>query len=170
MKSILKTSLIIFFFFIVFTGCKKEKQPDDSFKIEDYYGKYSGTLIVDAMAEDGWVIWEKPVTKKIATEITITPIKETQNGIMVYVSAFHDSIQTEFDPETKYLIITDKPYSFYMRLKDFPKFDGINSHAVTTYGRFAKWDNEEVLRLDISFLKNLNDSVFICGTIAKKIN
>lgn len=170
MKTILKTSLIIFFFFIVLAGCKKDKVPDDTFKIEDYYGKYSGTLIVEAMAENGFIILDKPIIKKINTEITLSPIKETQNGIMVCVSAYRDSIHTRFNPETKHLVITDNPYSFYLRLKDFPKFDGIYDHAVTTYGRFAKWDNEEVLRLDFTFLKDLNDSIFICGTIAKKID
>lgn len=129
-------------------GCKKDKEPDSTFKIEDYYGKYSGTLIVEAMAENGWIIWEKPVTRKIATELTLTPIKETQNGIMIYVSAYHDSIQTEFNPETKYLIINDKPYSFYLRLKDFPKFNGNYDNAVTTLGNFVRWDDEIVRRID----------------------
>ena len=168
MKIILKTSFIIFLFFIA--GCEKEKEQDDTFKIEDYYGKYSGTLIVEAMAEDGWVIWDKPVTKKIATEITLTPIKETQNGIMVYVSAYHDSIHTEFNPETKHLIIIDKPYSFYLRIKDFPKFNGNYDNAVFTFGYFTQWDNEIKLRITFDFLKNMNDSVFVCGTTAKKIN
>jgi hypothetical protein len=170
MKKYLKIFLVAFISSTLFPHCKEDRHTEENFKIEDYYGKYSGTLIVDAMAENGWIIWDKLVTRKIATEIILSPIKQTTNGVMVYVSAFHDSIHTKYNPETKYLVITDKPYSFYLRLEDFPKFDGIYDHAVTTYGRFAKWDNEDVLRLGISFIKNLNDSLFICGTIAKKID
>jgi len=168
MKIILKTSFITFFFFLVIAGCKKDKEPDDTFKIEDYYGKYSGTLIVDALAENGWVIWDKPVTKKIATEITLSPIKETQNGVMVYVSAYGDSIHTRFNPDTKHMVIIDTSYSFYLRLKEFPKFNGNYDNAVHTLGNLVKWDDEKDLRLGFTFLKDLNDSIFICGTIAKK--
>ena len=170
MKIIPKTCFITFFFFLVIAGCKKDKEPDDNFKIEDYYGKYSGTLIVDALAENGWVISDKLVTRKIATEITLSPITETQNGVMVYVSAYGDSIRTRFNPDTKHLVITDTSYSFYLRLKDFPKFNGNYDNAVYTLGNFENWDNEEVLRLGFTFLKDLNDSIFICGTIAKKTN
>jgi hypothetical protein len=170
MKIILKTCFITFFFFLVIAGCKKDKDPDDTFKIEDYYGKYSVTLIVNALAENGWVISDKPVTRKIATEITLSPIKETQNGVMVYVSAYGDSIHTRFNPDTKHLVITDTPYSFYLRLNDFPKFDGNYEVAVFTFGYFVEWDDEKDLRLDFCFLKDLNDSIFICGTIAKKTN
>jgi len=165
-----KICIFILFIALTVVGCDEDEIPDNSIKVEDYYGKYSGTLIVDALAENGWVISDKLVTRKIATEITLSPITETQNGVMVYVSAYGDSIRTRFNPDTKHLVITDTSYSFYLRLKDFPKFNGNYDNAVYTLGNFENWDNEEVLRLGFTFLKDLNDSIFICGTIAKKTN
>jgi hypothetical protein len=170
MKKYLKIFLIASFSLSIIFSCKKDKQTEENFKIEDYYGKYSGTLIVEAMADDGFIILDKPVTKKIATDITLTPIKETTNGVMVYVSAFNDSVHTEYNNETKRLIIIDKPYSLYLRIKDFPKFNGNWDNAVFTFGFFEQWDNEIKLRFTFDFLKDMNDSVFVCGVTAKKIN
>jgi len=115
----------------------------------------------------GWVVGDKPVIKKITTEVAVTSIEGTQNGILVYVSAYHDSIQTRFNPDTKHLVITNTSYSFYLRLKDFPKFNGNYDNAVYTLWNFVKWDDEKDLRLNFTFLKGLNDSIFKCGTIEK---
>lgn len=157
-----------FLLLIMFLGCK-EKEVEivpDSLSIEDYIGKYSGTVSRERMAENGWVMTYNAVVEDIQTEVIITPIEGLPHQLMVYVTAYHDSIRTQFDPEFGYLFILDKPYSFYLRTSDFPQWNGNYDNAVATYGNM----NHSKDRFGIKFLKNLNDSIFICSTKTKKIN
>ena len=165
-------SYVFILLLVLATGCKEKEDeiPIDTLTLEDYIGKYSGEIYRERMAENGWIMTENAVVDKVSTEVIITPIEGTHNGLMVYVSAYNDSISTQLDPELGYLWITDKQYSFYLRTNDFPRFDGIYDHAVSTYGRRGKWEEENILTFGISFLKDLNDSIFICSATTKKIN
>lgn len=163
---ILKISVFVLLLSLMGVGCEKDEIPDKTLKVEDYLGKYSGEITTERIAENGWVPIINAVVEKVPTEVFITLIEGSQNQLMIYLTAYGDSIRTQFDPELGYLQIIDKPYSFYLRTDDFPKFDGIYDHAVSTYGNM----NDLKDRFGINFLKDFNDSIFICSTHAQKIN
>ena len=56
-----------------------------------------------------------------------------------------------------------------MRRKDFPEFKGTYDMAVSTYGNLGTWQNTDTIVFGIDFLKDMNDSIFICETKTKKI-
>jgi len=168
MKIRLLLSCLFILPLILVSGCKEKEDeiPLATLTAEDYIGKYSGTVSRERMAENGWVMTYNAVVEDIQTEVIITPIEGFPDQLMVYVTAYHDSIRTQFDPEFGYLLIKDKPYSFYLRTSDFPKWNGNYANAVSTYGNM----NQSRDRFGIKFLKNLNDSIFICSTKTIKIN
>jgi hypothetical protein len=122
------------------------------------------------MAPDGNVTLENALVEKIPTEVEITQSDEGDNFLMVYISAYHDSILCEFDESLGYVWIRDEPYSFYMRTRDFPEFSGIYDEAVSTYGNMGSWQHTDTIFFSIDFLKDMNDSIYICETTTKKIN
>ena len=67
-----------------------------------------------------------------------------------------------------YIWIRDEPYSFYMRTRDFPEFSGIYDEAVSTYGNMGSWQHTDTIFFSIDFLKDINDSIYICETTTKK--
>ena len=42
--------------FLILVGCKEKEIPDETRKAQDYIGKYSGYVIRERMAPDGWVV------------------------------------------------------------------------------------------------------------------
>lgn len=155
---------------LVTTGCKKDELPDETRKAKDYLGKYSGHITRERMASDGYVTLENAFVEQIPTEVEITKSDKGENFLMVYVSAYNDSILCEFDETFGYIWIRDEPYSFYMRTRDFPEFSGIYDHAVSTYGNLGTWQQTDTIVFGIDFLKDMNDSIYICDTATKKIN
>lgn len=157
-------SYTFFLLLIMIFGCKEKEDEivPDTLTIENYIGKYSGTITRIKMSENGWVM--NYYEEKVQTDVIITPIEGFSDQLMVYVTAYHDSIRTQFDPEFGYLIIQDKPYSFYSRTSDFPKFNGNYANAVSTYGNM----NQSRDRFGINYLKDLNDSIYLCDTSTKK--
>ena len=95
---------------------------------------------------------------------------ELESYFSGYVSAYNESILCEFDESTGYIWIRDTAYSFYLRTRDFPEFDGIYDHAVSTYGRLGTWSNTDTVVFSIDFLKDFNDSIYYCDTGTKKLN
>jgi hypothetical protein len=167
--TILKTSLIALLLVAMGAGCKKEKLTDETRKAQDYLGKYSGYVIRERMGLNGWIAHENAYVEKVPTEVEITQSDQGDNFLMVYVSAYNDSILCEFDESTGYIWIRDKPYSFYMRKRDFPEFSGTYDMAVSTYGHMGKWQHTDTTFFSIDFLRDINDSIFICSTKTKKI-
>lgn len=167
---ILKLSLFALLVTLVTAGCKKDELPDETRKAEDYLGKYSGYVTRERMAPDGYVTLENAFVEKIKTDIEVTQSDKGKNFLMVYVSAYHDSILCEFDESLGYIWIRTEPYSFYMRTRDFPEFSGIYDEAVSTYGNLGTWQQTDTIVFGIDFLKDMNDSIYICDTSTKKIN
>jgi hypothetical protein len=167
--TILKTSLIALLLVAMGAGCKKEKLTDETRKAQDYLGKYSGNVIRNRMASNGWLVHKNAFVEKVPTEVEITQSEQGHNFLMVYVSAYNDSILCEFDESTGYIWIRDKPYSFYMRKRDFPEFRGTYDMAVSTYGKLGTWQNTDTIVFSIDFLKNMNDSIYFFETATKKI-
>lgn len=167
--TILKTSLIALLLGAMGAGCKKEKLTDETRKAQDYLGKYSGYVIKNRMAPDGWLAYKNAFVEKVPTEVEVTQLEQGDNFMMVYVSAYNDSILCEFDESTGYIWIRDKPYSFYMRKNDFPEFKGTYDMAVSTYGNLGTWQNTDTIVFSIDFLKDMNDSIYYCETATKKI-
>ncbi len=170
-KIILKISLMLLFFSFMGTGCKKKEVIREKKKsIEDYIGSYSGRLTRAKMASDGFIVHENAVAEKTSTEIKITHSTERDNFLVVYVSAYNDSILCEFDKTTEYILIRDTAYSFQLRINEFPDHDGIYYHSVSTYGRQKFWETQQAVTLRFDFLKDFNDSIYICSTRTQKIN
>ncbi len=167
---ILKLSMFILIIILIGAGCKKDELPDEPRKAKDYLGKYSGNITRERMAPDGFILLDNALVEKIPTEIEITQSDKGENFLMVYVSAYNDSILCEFDESLGYIWIRDEPYSFYMRTHDFPDFDGIYDHAVSTYGNLGTWQQTDTVTFGINFLKDLNDSIYVCDTATKKID
>lgn len=162
--------LLPFWVALLAAGCDKNEIPDESRKAEDYLGNYAGRIIRQRMAPDGFVTLENAVVETIPADVEITRSDKGDNFLMVYVSAYNDSILCEFDESTGYIIISDELYSFYMRTHDFPEFDGIYDHAVSTYGNLGTWMQTDTITFGIDFLKDMNDSIYVCTTKTKKIN
>ena len=167
---ILKLSLLALLVAMAAAGCKKDELPDETRKAEDYIGKYSGYVTRDRMAQNGWILSGDAFVEKIPTEVEITQSDEGDNFLMVYISAYHDSILCEFDESLGYVWIRDEPYSFYMRTRDFPEFSGNYDEAVSTYGNMGSWQHTDTIFFSIDFLKDINDSIFQCQVSSKKIN
>ena len=165
---ILKLSVFVLLMTLIGAGCEKDEIPDETRKAEDYFGKYSGNITRERIAADGYVTLENAIVEKIPTEVEITKSDKGENFLMVYVSAYNDSILCEFDESTGYIWILDEAYSFYLRTSDFPEFDGIFDHAVSTYGNLGKWKDENITTFGIDFLKDMNDSIYVCSTNTKK--
>lgn len=166
---ILKLNMFVLLAILIGAGCDKNEIPDDTRKAEDYIGQYSGEITRELMAPDGFIKWENPMIKKIPTDIEITQSDKGSNYLMVYVSAYNDSILCEFDESTGYIWILNEIYSFYLRTSDFPEFDGIFDHAVSTYGLMGNWQHTDTIFFSINFLKNINDSIFLCETKTKRL-
>jgi hypothetical protein len=167
---ILKLSVFVLLMTLIGAGCEKDEIPDETRKAEDYFGKYSGNITRERMAADGYVTLENAIVEKIPTEVEITKSDKGENFLMVYVSAYNDSILCEFDESLGYIWIRDEPYSFYMRTRDFPEFSGIYGEAVSTYGNLGTWMQTDTIVFGIDFLKDINDSIYHCSTKTKKIN
>lgn len=167
-RDFIKISLIALLLAIMVTGCKKEKLTDETRKARDYIGKYSGYVIRERMAPDGYVAYKNAFVEKVLTEVEITQSEQGDNFLMVYVSAYNDSILCEFDESTGYIWIRDRPYSFYMRKNDFSEFKGNYDMAVSTYGRLGNWQQTDTITFGIGFLKDMNDSIYKCSTKTKK--
>lgn len=166
-QQILKLSLFVLLITLIGEGCEKDEIPDETRKAEDYLGKYSGHVLRERMGSDGWVTGASYI-EKIPTEVKITQSDKGENFLMVYVSAYNDSILCEFDESLGYIWIRDERYSFYMRTRDFPEFDGIYDHAVSTYGNLGTWQNTDTIVFSFDFLKDVNDSIYYCETGTKK--
>lgn len=157
---------IIYSLFIVLfiISCEDEPIPeptnDRGIIISDFLGSYSGEIMKLRLASDGYINLDNPTVEEIYTDIIISSVDTLENGLMVYVSAYEDSILTVFDPESGYLWIADKKYSFYSRKSEFPDFDGNYDHAVTTYGGL----NQSKDRFNIDFINNHNDSIYYFDT------
>ncbi len=162
--------MFILLVILIGAGCKKDELQDETRKAEDYLGKYSGNVTRDRMAPSGWILSGNAVVEKIPTEVEITKSDKGENFLMVYVSAYHDSILCEFDESLGYIWIMDEPYSFYMRTRDFPEFSGIYDEAVSTYGNMGSWQHTDTIFFSINFLKDMNDSIYFCETTTKKID
>jgi hypothetical protein len=169
-KQKLKLSVLILLIILSGLGCDKNEPPDESRKAKNYLGKYSGYVIRDRMASTGWILSGNAVVEKVPTEVEITQSAKGQNFLMVYVSAYNDSILCEFDESLGYIWIRDRSYSFYMRTRDFPEFKGIYDMGVSTYGNMGLWQHTDTIFFSIDFLKDMNDSIYFCETITKKIN
>ena len=122
------------------------------------------------MAPNGYLEYQNTVVEENSTTVEISQSPFGEDFLMVYVSAYNDSILFEFDESTGYILIRDTAYSFYLRTRDFPEFDGIYDHAVSTYGNQGFWEIQQVVTLSFDFLKDLNDSIYLCETITQKLN
>uniref|UniRef100_UPI003216D130 hypothetical protein n=1 Tax=uncultured Draconibacterium sp. TaxID=1573823 RepID=UPI003216D130 len=168
---ILKLSLFALLLLYFGAGCKDDNTPlDETIKAENYFGVYSGDFNLLRMAPNGYLVYENPVVEEISTTIEITPSNLGDDFLMVYVSAYNDSILCQFDESTGYIWIRDTAYSFYLRTRDFAEFDGNYDHAVSTYGNLGTWSNTDTVVFSIDFLKDFNDSIYYCDTKTKKIN
>ena len=168
---IFKLSLFALLLLYFGAGCKDDNTPlDETIKAENYFGVYSGDFNLLRMAPNGYLVYENPVVEEISTTIEITPSNLGDDFLMVYVSAYNDSILCQFDESTGYIWIRDTAYSFYLRTRDFAEFDGNYDHAVSTYGNQGFWETQQVVTLGFDFLKDLNDSIYLCETITQKLN
>jgi len=169
---ILRLCLIIFLLVLTVSGCNKDEAlvQEEGRKAENYIGSYTGSLLRERLAPNGFVIDTNAFVEKIPTEIEITRSSLGDDFLMVCVSAYNDSILCEFDKYTGYIWIRDTAYSFYLRTREFPEFDGIYYHAVSTYGNQGFWETQQVVTLGFDFLKDLNDSIYLCETITQKLN
>lgn len=170
MKLTLKQILAIPLILILWAGCDNEEIIEEQPSTDDYIGNYTGTLTRERMAPNGFVTDTNTIVEKIPTDIKITQSTVGDNFLMVYISAYSDSILCEFDESMGYIWIRDTAYSFYLRTRDFPEFDGIYDHTVSTYGNQGFWETQQVVTLGFDFLKDLNDSIFVCSTITQKLN
>lgn len=166
---IFKPVLFSLFAIWLWAGCEKTEQTEDICKPQDYPGKYSGTLTRERLAPNGWIT-RNSFVEKIPTEVEITRSLKGSNLLMVYVSAYHDSILCEFDESTGYIRISDKPHSFYWRISDFPEFKGFYDEAVSTYGHLGYRDTDNKTTLWIGFIKDMNDSIYMCNVATIKLN
>ena len=169
--TILKLSVITLLLLFIGVGCKdKDDTLEETTNVEDYIGSYTGSLLRERLAPNGFVTDTNAFVERIRTEIEITRSSLGDDFLIVYVSAYNDSILCEFDESTGYIFIRDTTYSFYLRTRDFPEFDGIYDHAVSTYGNLGTWSNTDTIVFSIDFLKDFNDSVYYIDTGTKRLN
>ena len=168
---ILKFSTVILLFLFIGAGCKKEEKPiREITKIEDYYGVYSGDLTRERLGPDGHVAMGNAVVEQIPTNIEITPSSKGDDFLVVHISSYDDSILCEFNKSTGHLLIKDDEYSFNSRTDEFPELDGNSYAVISTMGSLGYWQDVDSITLGFSFLKDINDSIYICETSTRKIN
>jgi hypothetical protein len=165
----LQTVVFTLISILLWTGCSKKEQSENIPTAKDYIGRYSGDLTRERMASNGWIT-KNAFVYRIPTEVEISQSDKGENFLKIYVSAYKDSILCEFDELTGYIWIIDKPYSFYLRTYDFPDFKGFYDEAVSTYGHLGKREIDNKIILWIGFLKNMNDSIYICNVGTIKMN